>query len=345
MHSPPEISAQSGAPSRSTRSKPPATISIDLDNLWAHLRVHGDAAWRSFPSYLELAVPRVIRFFSDRGLRPTVFVVGQDAELDANRGAFERLATTGWELGNHSFHHEPWLHQRSEESIDEELARAEEAIESATGRRPLGFRGPGYCVSAKLLQALHRRGYAYDASILPTFVGPLARFYYFLHSSMPPEERQLRSDMFGAFAHGQRPLSPYRWALPGAELLELPISASPVVRLPFHLSYILYLSWFSTTMARAYFNLALLACRATGAAPSLLFHLQDFLGCDEVRGLEFLPGMALTTEVKLQRVASYVDDFTRLFDAGPLGELAASLATRASSLPTYSLEPIKEPWP
>lgn len=318
--------------------KPPATISVDLDNLWAYLRVHGDDAWRSFPSYLDLAVPRLVGFFSGRGLRPTVFVVGQDAELDENQEAFARLAETGWELGNHSFHHEPWLHQRSLEAIDEELARAEEAIESATGARPQGFRGPGYSLSGKLLQVLHRRGYAYDASTLPSFIGPFARLYYFLHSSLPPEERRRRAGLFGTLSHGLRPLTPYRWAFQGGELLELPISAFPLLRVPFHISYVLYLSTFSAAAARAYFNLALCACRATGVAPSLLFHPLDFLGSDNAPGLEFFPGMGLPSQVKLQRVADYVDAFTRLFEAGPLGELAASLAERASSLPTRVLE-------
>lgn len=30
-----------------------ASISLDLDNLWSYLKIHGDDGWRSFPSYLD----------------------------------------------------------------------------------------------------------------------------------------------------------------------------------------------------------------------------------------------------------------------------------------------------
>jgi hypothetical protein len=58
----------------------------------------------------------------------TVFVVGQDAALKKNHAALRSIAAAGHEIGNHSFHHEPWLHLYSPEEIEEEIARAEESI-------------------------------------------------------------------------------------------------------------------------------------------------------------------------------------------------------------------------
>src|SRR5262244_4112674 len=124
--------------------KPIASLSLDLDNKWSYLKTHGDTGWESFPSYLDVLVPRVLGFLKARHLTITFFVVGQDAALDKHHELLQAIAAAGHEIGNHSFRHEPWLHLYSEAEIEAELARAEDAIEAATGVRPAGFRGPGF---------------------------------------------------------------------------------------------------------------------------------------------------------------------------------------------------------
>src|SRR6266699_2475525 len=90
--------------------KPLASVSLDLDDKWTYMKTHGDARWESFPSYLETVVPRVLRFLGERSLRITFFIVGQDAALARNGRVLRSIAEAGHEVGNHSFHHEPWLH-------------------------------------------------------------------------------------------------------------------------------------------------------------------------------------------------------------------------------------------
>ena len=261
--------------------KPMASLSFDLDNQWSYMKTHGDAGWESFPSYLEVAVPRVLSFLRERNLVITFFLVGQDAALEKNHAALKAIAAAGHEIGNHSFHHEPWLHSMSETQIEAELARAEEHIEKVTGRHPVGFRGPGYCCSPAILRVLARRGYLYDASTLPTFLGPLARAYYFMTARLSSEDAYQRKQLFGTLGEGLRPIRPYRWRLgaevPDGGLLEIPVTTMPVFRVPFHLSYILYLSAFSPALALVYFRMALMLCRATGTPPSLLLHPLDFM--------------------------------------------------------------------
>jgi peptidoglycan/xylan/chitin deacetylase (PgdA/CDA1 family) len=72
-------------------------------------------------------VPRFLEIMKRRSQRITVFVVGQDAELDGNKAALRSIADAGHEIGNHSFHHEPWLHLYSEDQAEAEIARAEQA--------------------------------------------------------------------------------------------------------------------------------------------------------------------------------------------------------------------------
>src|SRR2546422_890877 len=158
--------------------QPIASLSLDLDNKWSYLKTHGDAGWERFPSYLDVVVPRILRVCDKLGLKITVFVVGQDAALPANHEALASIAAAGHEIGNHSFHHEPWLHLYDRRQLETELDAAEEHIERATGARPVGFRGPGFSFSEALLQLLAERGYEYDASTFPTFLGPAARWYY-----------------------------------------------------------------------------------------------------------------------------------------------------------------------
>ena len=188
-----------------------ASLSLDADNQWSYMKIHGDAGWESFPSYLDALAPRALDLLSRRGLRITFFVVGQDAALVENRESLASLAAAGHEIGNHSFRHEPWLHRYSDAELDEELTRAEEAIEAATGAHPAGFRGPGYSLSATTLRVLVRRGYAYDASTLPTYIGPLARAYYFRTAELTPEQRTERELLYGTWSDGRRAVRPYRW--------------------------------------------------------------------------------------------------------------------------------------
>ena len=184
--------------------------------------------------------------------------MGQDAALDRNRAALQSIADAGHEIGNHSFHHEPWLHLYTPDQIAEELTRAEEAIAAATGRRPTGFRGPGFSFSPELLSQLARRGYDYDASTFPTFLGPVARLYYFFTSSLSREELADRKQLFGKFSEGFRSLRPYLWKDLERPLIEIPVTTMPLAKVPIHLSYLLYLGQYSPAVAAAYFRLALM---------------------------------------------------------------------------------------
>ena len=125
-----------------------------------------------------------------------------------------------------------------------------------------------------------------------------------------------------------RPVGPYRWSVDDRTLLELPVTTMPVVKMPVHVSYLLYLSAYSPALARLYFATAMRACRLAGIGPSILLHPLDFLGADDVDALAFFPGMALPLERKLDTVAASLELLTRRFDVRPLGEHAAELDRR-----------------
>ena len=300
------------------------SLSLDLDDLWSYLKTHGDE-WRDLPSYLPTVVPMILQLLSEHDLTITFFVVGQDATLPRNREVMGSIAAAGHEIANHSFHHEPWLHRYSAQEVDLEVARAEEAIESAVGVRPVGFRGPGYSLSEDALRTLIARRYLYDATILPTFIGPLGRAFYFRRSRFSPAERKERAALFGSFRDGFRPLAPYMWDVDGSRLLEIPVTTLPYLRLPFHVSYLLYLSRLSPAGARRYLALALDLCRLSGIAPSLLLHPLDLLGSEDAGELRFFPGMDLSRGEKAERVQEYLSMVMDRFVLGPVRSQAATL--------------------
>ncbi|HZF68406.1 MAG TPA: polysaccharide deacetylase family protein [Gemmatirosa sp.] len=323
--------------------RPVASLSLDLDDLWTYLRTHGDPAWSARPSYLATFVPRMLDLLDECGVSITWFLVGHDAARDEHHDRLRAIAERGHEIGNHTFEHEPWLQRYTPAELDEELGRAEAAIEAATGVRPMGFRGPGFSWSPSLLRTLVRRGYAYDASTFPTFLGPLARLYFLATARLTPEERERRAGLFGTWRDGLRPLGPYEWDVDGRPLLEMPVTTIPGVRAPFHLSYLIYLSRISTPLATGYLRAAIAACRAAGVGPSFLLHPLDLLGADEAPGLAFFPGMTLPVAHKRRVTVEALRLLGEAFELVPMGEHArrvrADAAAGRARLRVEAIEP------
>jgi hypothetical protein len=307
--------------------KPIASLSLDLDNKWSYMKTHGDAGWEVYPSYLDLLVPRVLDLLKSENLKITFFIVGQDAALEENSAALKQIAVAGHEIGNHSFHHEPWLHLYTDEQIETELRSAESAIRNVTGFQPIGFRGPGFSFSAATLSTLKRMNYQYDASTFPTFLGPLARLYYFMQSNLSKAELKTRKALFGKLSEGFRPLKPYRWRTDAGELIEIPVTTFPVFKVPIHASYILYLSCYSNWIAMLYFRIALLMCRITGTQPSILLHPLDFLGGDDEKDLSFFPAMNLPGSKKMEIMERILRMLKGKFEVVPMGEHARRIAS------------------
>jgi len=283
-----------------TDSRPLASVSLDVDNLWSYMKTHGDPGWEQRPSYYDMFFSTVLPVLDSLGIRITFFIVGCDAAVPAHAQYLQAAIAAGHEVGNHSFEHEPWLDHYAPDRVAREIANAEEAIFSACGQRTIGFRGPGYSWSPALFEVLVDRGYLYDASTLPTYLGPLARAYYFWTAHLTPEQRQERARLFGGARDGLRPVRPYRWALPsGRTLLEIPVTTIPIIKTPFHLSYLLYLSRISEAAMVAYLRTALAICKATGTEPSFLLHPLDLVGGDQAPALRFFPGMDITGARKI----------------------------------------------
>jgi hypothetical protein len=305
--------------------KPIASLSLDLDNKWSYMKTHGDAGWESFPTYLDVIVPRALKFLQERDLKITFFIVGQDADLEKNTESIAQISEAKHEIGNHSFRHEPWLHLYSKQELIDEFESTENALEKVTGQTPRGFRGPGYSLSPTVLEVLAERGYEYDCSTLPTYIAPIARAYYFFKSpEMSDEEREKRKKLFGKFSDGFQSLKPYKWQIGAKTLTEIPVTTLPIFKTPIHFSYLLYLATFSEFAAKTYFKTALRFCVLNKIAPSLLLHPLDFLDGKDAEELKFFPAMNLAAEKKNELVGKFLSDFEKHYELKTVGEHARS---------------------
>ena len=312
----------------------PAPLSLDLDNKWSYLKTHGDEAWTSFPSYLDTIVPRALDVLAERNWRITWFLVGKDAEVPADRDVLRSIADAGHEIGNHSYLHEPWLHQYTRDALQADLGRAHEAIGAATGRTPVGFRGPGFSLSTTTLEVLRSMGYRYDATTFPNILNPVGRLYYLRTSSLSDEEKERRKALFGTMKDAFRSNRPYRWALAnGDTMTEIPVTTMPLLRVPIHFSYVIWLGGKSRTLAKLYWRMALAMCRISGTVPSLLLHPLDFLGCDDEPDLGFFPGMDITAAVKADLMHELLDMWDRQYETLPIGDYSDGIQRLKSREP------------
>ena len=108
--------------------------------------------------------------------------------------------------------------------------------------------------------------------------------------------------MFGGPRDGLRPIRPYLWQLDQRTILEIPVTTLPLLKLPIHFSYLLFISTFSKKLAFQYFRLALVLCQIAKSQPSLLLHPLDFLCSDDVPELDFFPAMKVGLAHKLSFV-------------------------------------------
>lgn len=281
----------------------PLGLSIDMDNQWSYMKTHGDIGWEQYPSYFPVLFPLVMDLMRELDLPLTFFLVGRDLENTENEKEVEKIVPAGFSVGNHSYSHEPWLHTYSYDRINEEITRTGRLLFEITGQKPVGFRGPGFSYSDNLFKVLVKNGYKYDASTLPTFIGPLARWYYFKTADMSREERAKRRALFGKITEGFRPNRPHLKRMHEETLIaELPVTTFPILRSPVHLSYLVYLYRFNIKLLDAYLYSAVFFFKLFHVPVSFLLHPLDFLGGDSVKSLAFFPGMDLRTDEKLDVV-------------------------------------------
>jgi len=299
--------------------RPTLLFQVDLDSLWAIRRVYGlsggPSATHPDPVFCT-GLTRLLDLFARRRVSATFFTIGKDCLPDEHRVLLRRALAEGHEIANHSETHPLGLGRLTPPEIRSEIERANDAIERVTGRRPVGFRAPGFDCSPAVLQAVAESGLLYDSSLLPTLAAPVLRSVARFLGKKPTDEIEKESNgkmasqtvkgrggQSGHYGDGpvhRAPRTPYfadlqapwhsRGSLeetaesllppPAGSLLEIPVSVTPCLRLPVHASV-------SLALGRVWPRLALNSVLARTPLVVYLFHAVDL--ADE-GALEGLPG-------------------------------------------------------
>jgi peptidoglycan/xylan/chitin deacetylase (PgdA/CDA1 family) len=219
-------------------TSPIVSVSVDLDAIECYHRIHALGEGPSVESrfaILRRALPRLGELFARHGIAATLFTVGRDLEDDGEgRRIVADLAKAGHEIASHSYSHPYDLVRLGRDSIAAEIDRAGAAIAEACGHPPVGFRAPGYEISAELIEILCERGYRYDSSAFPAIP-------YYLAKAAVMAGLRVAGRKSGSILGSPRvlaaPCAPYRPAA-GAPyrrgnlpIVEMPVTVTPRLRL------------------------------------------------------------------------------------------------------------------
>lgn len=120
-------------------------------------------ATTSWLRYDEIAVPRILRLYAERGLKQTFFYPAWCMETYPH--LVEAILKGGHEIAHHGYIHENY-NALPVDRQEELFARAVETIRRMTGQKPRGFRAPLYNFSSATADLLVKYGFAYDASLM-----------------------------------------------------------------------------------------------------------------------------------------------------------------------------------
>ncbi|HXD75017.1 MAG TPA: polysaccharide deacetylase family protein [Vicinamibacterales bacterium] len=251
----------------------PGAISADIDTL--NSIYHGRGRRRAEYTYAEfrMGLENLSRFLEPYGVSATLFMVGSDLLVPQNQDAARAVAAAGHEIANHTHTHAQGFRLLTAAEQEHELAQMEDACVSVTGRRPVGFRSPGWNMGDAALPLLKRRGYLYDSSVHPMFATPALKALHWLNTGTC--DARDRSTL-GQWSYMFAPLRPYRTDAHrlsrrgGDGIVEFPLSVVPGVRAPFWATFLL-------ATGLGVFTACYRAIRAAGLPIHYMFHLSDFV--------------------------------------------------------------------
>lgn len=141
-------------------------LTIDLEDWYMEAR---RKRWRGFAERIEEDTASLLELLARHGTRATFFVLGCVAAR--HPALVRRVAQAGHEVALHGLWHE-LVYRKTPAAFAEEVRRAKEIVERASGERVRGFRAPYFSIVRRALWALPilaECGIEYDSSIFPVW--------------------------------------------------------------------------------------------------------------------------------------------------------------------------------
>jgi hypothetical protein len=248
-------------------------VNVDLDGLQVIAQDCSREEFSSQSDYIYLSgLENLLELFDRFRIQSTLFVVGSDLHDRAKLALLRQAKQRGHEFGNHTYSHPRWFKRLSLAQKREEIERCHKGVEDALGAAPRGFRAPGYSISGDVLPLLIELGYLYDSSVLPSAYGSLvSQILYRGRGGNDGLGLVVEPFSFRQLLRKNRPYRPsmadiYRSG--SMEIWELPVTCIPVLKFPFHASYVLNSSFWL-------FRAAELGLKLSSIPVNYLLHLKD----------------------------------------------------------------------
>ena len=220
----------------------PAAITSDIDSLESIYKGQGCRNARGYThTEIRMGLETFARFLEPYHAKATLFMVGNDFKYPENQNVIKGMVKEGHEIANHTMTHAQGFRLLSLEQKEAELAGMEAWCEKVTGKRPVGFRSPGWNIGDDALPILLRHGYLYDSSVFPTSLMPVLKLsHWYTMRSRSGGDRSTMGQSDYMFA----PIAPYRTSSSrlgrrgAGGLMEFPIAVTPILRLPFFATFL-----------------------------------------------------------------------------------------------------------
>lgn len=119
---------------------------------------------KKLEAFYKTAFDRSDSFFKRMGVSATYFCVGNELKNVSNASVIKQSFDSGNGIANHTYNHPFGLCTLNADTIKEEIQLCDTILTSITGRKPIGFRTPGYAVNTQIINTLDALGYKYDSS-------------------------------------------------------------------------------------------------------------------------------------------------------------------------------------
>ncbi len=147
-------------------------LSIDVEEYFQIHVLSGiirQDTWQEIPSSVQENTSRILDLLEEHGIRGTFFCLGWIAQRHA--GLIRRIHEQGHEVACHGYAHQV-IYRQAPEKFRDDVTRAKQVLEDATGDPVVGYRAPTYSITGKTLWALkilEDAGFRYDSSIFPIY--------------------------------------------------------------------------------------------------------------------------------------------------------------------------------
>ena len=207
---------------------------VDVDSWQTQLAFYGYLNEPYTNDVYENSLPRLIDLFQKFSIKGTFFIVGKHAKVEKNKLLLRRISDFGGEIASHSMTHPRGFSSIGYEKKCTEIKESKAILEDAIGKEVKGFRAPDYDIDEETIDILVKEGYRYDSSVFPTYLAPLMKLTHFLLSGTNKKTTMGREKLRFAPTVPYRPDGKRLQKKGEANILEIPLSVMPYLRLPFY---------------------------------------------------------------------------------------------------------------